>query len=66
MFIQVGFTLLEKIARALDASVPAAWATADEFYGSDQRLRRDLQGRGVGYVLAVAKSLYRANSSHGV
>jgi SRSO17 transposase len=44
------------LARALDAGVPAAWATADEFYGGDQHLRRDLQTRGVGYVLAVAKS----------
>ena len=32
-----------------------AWATADEFYGGDRGLRRDLQARGVGYVLAVAK-----------
>jgi SRSO17 transposase len=44
------------LARALDAGVPAAWATADEFYGADRQLRRDLQTRGVGYVLAVAKS----------
>jgi SRSO17 transposase len=44
------------LARALDAGVPAAWATADEFYGGDQHLRRDLQTRGVGHVLAVAKS----------
>jgi SRSO17 transposase len=44
------------LTRALDAGVPAAWATADEFYGGDQHLRRDLQTRGVGYVLAVAKS----------
>ena len=44
------------LARALDAGVPAAWATADEFYGGDQHLRRDLQARGVGYVLAVARS----------
>jgi SRSO17 transposase len=44
------------LARALDAGVPAAWATADEFYGGDQHLRRDLQARGVGYVLAVAKN----------
>lgn len=44
------------LTRALDAGVPAAWATADEFYGGDQHLRRDLQARGVGYVLAVAKS----------
>jgi SRSO17 transposase len=44
------------LARALGAGVPANWATADEFYGGDRHLRRDLQGRGVGYVLAVAKS----------
>jgi SRSO17 transposase len=44
------------LTRALDAQVPAAWATADEFYGGDAHLRRDLQTRGVGYVLAVAKS----------
>jgi SRSO17 transposase len=44
------------LTRALDARVPAAWATADEAYGGDRHLRRDLQGRGVGYVLAVAKS----------
>lgn len=58
---QVGFatkiTLARRmLARALDAGVPAAWATADEFYGGDRHLRADLQGRGVGYVLAVAKS----------
>ena len=44
------------LGRALDAGVPARWCTADEFYGGDQHLRRDLQARGVGYVLAVAKS----------
>jgi SRSO17 transposase len=44
------------LARALDAGTPARWATADEFYGGEARLRRDLQVRGVGYVLAVAKS----------
>jgi SRSO17 transposase len=44
------------LARALDAGVPARWCTADEFYGGDQHLRRDLQARGMGYVLAVAKN----------
>jgi SRSO17 transposase len=44
------------LARALDAGVPTAWCTADEFYGGDRHLRRDLQARGIGYVLAVAKS----------
>ena len=36
------------LTRALDAGVPARWATADEFYGGDRGLRRDLQARGVG------------------
>jgi SRSO17 transposase len=44
------------LQRALDAGVPAAWATADEFYGGSRDLRRDLQARRLGYVLAVAKS----------
>jgi SRSO17 transposase len=44
------------LTRALDVGVPAAWCTADEFYGGDRHLRRDLQARQVGYVLAVAKS----------
>ena len=44
------------LTRAIDAGVPAAWASADEFYGNERGLRRDLQTRGVGYVLAVAKS----------
>lgn len=44
------------LARTLDAGVPAAWCTADEFYGGDRRLRSDLQARGVGYVLAVARN----------
>lgn len=46
----------EMVERALDAGVPAAWVTADEVYGSDSRFRRLLEGRGVGYVLAVACS----------
>jgi SRSO17 transposase len=44
------------LVRALDAGTPAAWATADEFYGGDRALRRDLQARGLGYVLAVARN----------
>jgi hypothetical protein len=44
------------LARALDAGIPASWATADEFFGGDRVLRRDLQTRRIGYVLAVAKS----------
>jgi len=44
------------LTRALDAGVPARWATADEFYGGDRGMRHDPQTRGVGYVLAVAES----------
>lgn len=41
------------IATALDAGVPCAWVLADAVYGSDSRLRRMLEERGQGYVLAV-------------
>jgi SRSO17 transposase len=43
------------LARALDAGVPAAWVTGDEVYGANPRLRAELEARGVGYVLAVAR-----------
>ena len=46
----------EMIGRALDAGTPAAWVTADEVYGQDPQLRAELARRGLGYVLAVAKS----------
>jgi len=39
---------------ALDAQVPASWATADEVYGANTAFRAGLRARGVGYVLAVA------------
>ncbi|WP_425554530.1 IS701 family transposase [Dactylosporangium siamense] len=42
------------LARALDAGVPAAWCTADEFYDGDQHLRRDRQARAVTGVLRRA------------
>src|SRR5215470_6505505 len=37
-------------------AVPAAWAAADEVYGQDPALRAELARRGLGYVLAVAKT----------
>jgi SRSO17 transposase len=46
----------QMIGRALDAGTPAGWAAADEVYGQDPRLRAELARRGLGYVLAVAKS----------
>jgi SRSO17 transposase len=42
------------LVRALDAEVPAAWVAGDEVYGADPQLRAELEGRGVGYVLAIA------------
>lgn len=41
------------ITRALDAGVTASWVTGDEVYGADPRLRAELEGRGIGYVLAI-------------
>ena len=46
----------QMIARALDAGAPAAWVAGDEVYGADPGLRTELETRGIGYVLAVAKS----------
>jgi SRSO17 transposase len=42
------------IARALDAGVPATWATADEAYGKDYKFRTWLETRRINYVVAVA------------
>ena len=44
------------ITRAVEAAAPAAWVTADEVYGQDPALRAELGRRGLGYVLAMAKS----------
>lgn len=44
------------ITRALDAGVSARWVAGDEVYGADPKLRKTLEDRGVGYVLAVACS----------
>jgi SRSO17 transposase len=56
---QVGFASKPALAtrmltRALDVGVPAAWVAGDEVYGANPGLRAELEGRGVGYVLAVA------------
>jgi SRSO17 transposase len=47
---KLGLAMLD---RALDAGVPFAWLTADSVYGADHRLRRRLEARQRGYVLAV-------------
>lgn len=43
------------ITRALDAGVDARWVTGDEVYGADPRLRAELEGRAIGYVLAIGR-----------
>jgi SRSO17 transposase len=53
------------LARALDTGTPASWVTGDEVYGADPGLRADLQRRGIGYVLAVARS-HRVRTGIGV
>ena len=42
------------IERALDAGMPVGWVAADEVYGNNSKLRRWLEERRLGYVLAVA------------
>src|SRR3712207_7578199 len=39
--------------RALEAGVPFAWVACDSVYGADHRIRRRLEARGRGCVLAV-------------
>lgn len=46
----------EMIVRALDGGAPAPWVAGDEAYGADPTLRKELEERGIGYVLAVACS----------
>jgi SRSO17 transposase len=41
------------IARAIAAAVPFAWVLGDEVYGSDRRLRLDLEQQERAFVLAV-------------
>jgi SRSO17 transposase len=50
---KLGLAMLE---RAHAAGVPFAWVTADSVYGADHALRRWLQERGLGYVLAVTRA----------
>nr|WP_244897798.1 IS701 family transposase [Mycobacterium alsense] len=46
----------QMITAALDADVPAGWATGDEVYGADPELRQRLQQRGIGYVLGIGSN----------
>ena len=54
----------QMIIRVLDAGTPARWAAGDEVYGADPGLRRELEDRGTGYVLAVARS-HRVTAAAG-
>jgi SRSO17 transposase len=49
---------LQMITAALDAGITVGFVTGDECYGRDPHLRTQLQERGVGYVLAVARNQY--------
>jgi SRSO17 transposase len=58
--IPAGLTLTTKpklglamLDRALEAGVPFAWVAGDSVYGADHRIRRRLEARQRGYVLAV-------------
>jgi SRSO17 transposase len=44
----------QMIIRVLDSGVSVPWVAGDEVYGAAGALRAELEGRGVGYVLAVA------------
>ena len=50
---KLGLAMLE---RAHAAGLPFAWVTADSVYGADHSLRRWLQEKGLGYVLAVSRT----------
>jgi SRSO17 transposase len=54
----------QMITRALDGGAAARWVAGDEVYGADPGLRRDLEDRRTGYVLAVACS-HRATTAAG-
>jgi len=41
------------IIRALDAGIACAWVLGDEVYGSDYKLRTQLEPREPAFVLAV-------------
>ena len=46
----------QMLERALDAGVPCAFVTGDSVYGADSSLRRVIERRGRGYVLAVTSA----------
>ena len=55
---------LDMVTAAVQAQVPARWATGDEVYGNDPAFRAGVQALGLGYVLAVACD-HRITVNHG-
>jgi SRSO17 transposase len=55
-FATKGELARKMLERAFDASVPAAWVTGGETYGTDKRLKHWLETRGRSYVLAQGRS----------
>jgi DDE superfamily endonuclease len=53
------------IERAVSAGIPFGWVTADEAYGDNGPLRSYLEGRGISYVLAVARAHLLATPAGG-
>jgi SRSO17 transposase len=53
------------IERAVAAGIPFGWVTADEAYGDNGPLRSYLEGRGISYVLAVARAHVLATPAGG-
>ena len=41
------------LKRAVESGVPFGWATGDEVYGSDRKLRLWLEGEGISHVMAI-------------
>ncbi|MGV9821437.1 IS701 family transposase [Nocardia xishanensis] len=52
------------ITDALDAGNPARWVAGDEVYGNDPKLRKAIETRSVGYVLAISCS-HRVTTATG-
>ena len=53
------------IERAVAGGIPFGWVTADEAYGDNGPLRSYLEGRGISYVLAVARAHVLATPAGG-